>query len=167
MIADLTRFLGRSLTTFAAVTAAHLAGTTPAQACTLCSCSASTPNVSFGTYDATAAAPDDTVGTISVDCTGLIALLGTIEISASPGSSGNAMARTMRQGQDRLDYNLFVDPARTLVFGNGAGGTRTIVAPLNGLLIFRQAVPVFGRIPPRQKVRAGNYADSIVITVVF
>jgi spore coat protein U-like protein len=139
----------------------------PAQSCTLCSCSASTSGISFGAYDANTSIPSDTVGNVTIDCTGVIALLGAIEVSASPGSSGNAAARGMLRGPDRLNYNLFVDPARTLVFGNGAGGTQTITAPLNGLLIFRQAVLVFGRIPPGQRVRPGNYADSIIITVTY
>lgn len=150
-----------------AFTALFAAISSPAQACTLCSCSASTSGISFGAYDANGSLPSDTVGNVTVDCTGLIALLGAIEVSASPGSSGNAAARSMQRGPDRLAYNLFVDPARTLVFGNGAGGTRTITAPLNGLLIFRQAVLVFGRIPPRQRVRPGAYADSIIITVTY
>ncbi|MCU0948481.1 MAG: spore coat U domain-containing protein [Porphyrobacter sp.] len=149
------------------LTALYLAFPGAAQACSLCSCSASTAGVSFGVYDANAPTPDDSVGTVTIDCTGLIALLGSIEVSASPGSSGHAAARTMRNGADQLSYNLFVDPARTVVFGNGAGGTQTITAPLNGLLIFRQAVLIFGRVAARQRVRPGNYSDSIIITVTY
>ena len=61
----------------------------PAHACTLCSCSATTTNANFGTYDPTAAAPADTAGTVTINCTGLVALLGSVEVAASavPGDA--------------------------------------------------------------------------------
>lgn len=139
----------------------------PAQACTLCSCSVATTNANFGTYDPTAAAPTDTAGTVTINCTGLVALLGTVEVAASAGSSGNVAQRTMRQGVNSLNYNLYVDPARSIVFGNGTAGSQTIRRPLNGLLIFGQSVSYFGRVPARQWARVGRYTDSIIITVTY
>lgn len=139
----------------------------PAHACTLCSCSATATSTSFGTYDPTATAPTDTSGTVSVNCTGVVALLGTVEVAASAGSSGNVAQRTMRQGVNSLNYNLYVNPARSIVFGDGTAGTQTITRPLNGLLIFGQTVFFYGRIPARQWARAGTYTDSIVITVTY
>ena len=139
----------------------------PAHACTLCSCSATTTNANFGTYDPTAAAPADTAGTVTINCTGLVALLGSVEVAASAGSSGNVVQRTMRQGVNSLNYNLYVDPARSIVFGNGTAGSQTITRPLNGLLIFGQSVSFYGRVPARQWASAGVYNDSIVITVTY
>ena len=139
----------------------------PAQACTLCTCSVTATNASFGTYNPTATAPTDTVGTVTVNCTGLVALLGSVEIAASAGSSGTVVQRTMQQGANSLNYNLYVDPARSILFGNGAGGSQTITRPLNGLLVFGQSVFYYGRIPARQWVRAGSYTDSVIITVTY
>lgn len=139
----------------------------PAHACTLCSCSATTTNASFGAYDPTAAAPTDTSANVTINCAGLVSLFGTVEIAASPGSSGSAAQRTMRQAVNSLNYNLFVDPARTIIFGNGTAGTQTITRPLNGLLIFGQTVFFYGRIPARQWARAGTYTDNVVITVTY
>lgn len=150
-----------------AAVAFGIAAPEPARACTLCSCSATTTNASFGTYDPTAPAPTDTSGTITVSCTGLVSLFGTVEIGASAGSSGNVVQRTMRQGVNSLNYNLYVDPARSIVFGNGTSGSQTITQPLNGLLIFGESVFFYGRIPARQWVRAGNYTDSVVITITY
>lgn len=139
----------------------------PAHACTLCSCSATTTDASFGTYDPTATASTDTSGTISINCTGIVALFGTVETAASAGSSGDAVQRTMRQGVNSLNYNLYIDPARSIVFGDGTGSTQTITRPLNGLLIFGQSVFFYGRIPAGQRVTAGTFTDSIVITVTY
>lgn len=139
----------------------------PAHACTLCSCSATTSDVNFGAYDPNGPAPTDTSGTITVNCTGVLALFGSVEAAASPGSSGNTAQRTMRQGGDSLAYNLYVDSARTVVFGDGNSGTATLVAPLNGLLIFNQSLPFYARLPARQWTRAGTYSDNIVITITY
>ncbi len=139
----------------------------PAHACTLCSCTATTSDVNLGAYDPTGSAPNDTSGTITVNCTGLLALLGSVEASASPGSSGNPLQRTMRQGGDSLAYNLYVDSARTIIFGDGNGATATLVAPLNGLLIFNQSLLFYARLPAGQWARAGTYSDAIVITVTY
>lgn len=147
--------------------ATGVAAPSPALACTLCSCSASATSVSFGTYDPTSAAPDDTSATVRVDCTGVVALLGSVTISASAGASGNAAQRAMRQAANSLDYNLYINPARTVVFGNGSSGTQTITAPLNGLLIFGQSAFIYGRIPARQWASPGTYSDTIVITVTY
>ncbi|KPF62168.1 spore coat U domain-containing protein [Porphyrobacter sp. AAP60] len=139
----------------------------PAYACTLCSCSTTASGASFGTYDPTSPAPKDTSGTVTINCTGLIALFGSVDISASAGSSGNAAQRTMRQGINTLNYNLYVNPARSIVFGNGAGGTQRISTSLNGLLFFSQSTFFYARLPANQWARAGNYSDTIVITVAY
>lgn len=144
-----------------------IAAPSPAFACTLCSCSATASGASFGTYDPTSPAPTDTSGTVRINCTGLLALFGTVDISASAGASGNAAQRTMRQGTNTLNYNLYVDAPRSIVFGNGAAGTQRITTPLNGLLIFSQNAFFYGRIPARQWARAGNYSDTIIITIVY
>lgn len=147
--------------------AVGLTAPTPARACTLCSCSATTTGVNFGSYDPTVTSPNDASGTVTINCTGVVALFGTVEVAASPGSSGVAAQRTMRSGGNALNYNLYVDPARSIIFGNGTGGTQRITRPLNGLLVFGQSVFFYGRIPPRQWARAGTHTDSIVITITY
>lgn len=159
------RLLRAALGSLAAL--AGLGLSTPAWACTLCSCSASTSGMAFGAYDPTASTPTETTGTISLNCTGVVSLLGTIEVSAGGGSSGNALARTMKNGASSLNYNIYTDSPRTIVLGNGSGGTSTISAPLNGLLIFSQSITVYGRVPQNQWVQVGSYADNVVITITY
>ncbi|WP_082925493.1 spore coat U domain-containing protein [Erythrobacter neustonensis] len=162
--ARLIRMLGTLLAAFLML---GLTAPSPALACTLCSCTATASAASFGTYNPVSTAPTDTTATITVNCTGLVSLLGSVEISASAGSSGNRAQRTLRQGGNALAYNLYTDPARTIVFGDGTAGTQNITLPLNGLLIFGQSALVHGRIPARQWARTGSYADTIVVTIVY
>ena len=140
----------------------------PAMAlCALCSCSVSTTNVGFGAYDPTAPTADDVTGNISINCVGVAALLGSIDVTLSPGISGAALARQLRQSGHQLNYNLYTDNARTIVWGDGTGGTSKVSTPLNGLLSFSVSVPVYGRIPARQWVAAGPYSDSVVVTISY
>lgn len=144
-----------------------LAVPSQAAACTLCSCSASASGISFGSYDPSASGPNDTSGTVTLNCTGVVSLMGTIDIAASPGTSGDATARQLAQGADRLNYNLYTDSSRTSIWGTGANGTSTVTATLNGLLLFSQSVTVYGRIPAHQWARTGAYADSVIVTITY
>lgn len=144
-----------------------VAAPSPALACTLCSCTATATNIAFGAYDPTSSTPSDTSGTVTVNCTGLVSLFGSIDIASSAGSSGNAAQRTLRQGTNTLNYNLYVNGARTIVFGDGSAGTQKITTPLNGLLFFGQSVFIYGRVPARQWARSGSYSDAVVITIAY
>lgn len=161
------RALRLSAVLLAGLLAIGIATPSPALACTLCSCSATATDINFGTYDPTSSTPSDTSGTVMVNCTGLVSLFGSVDISSSAGSSGNAAQRTLRQSTNTLNYNVYVNGARTIVFGDGSAGTQKISTPLNGLLIFGQSAFIYGRIPARQWARAGIYSDAVVITITY
>jgi spore coat protein U-like protein len=146
---------------------ASMTGATTGWACTLCSCTASTTGVGFGGYDPGSSSPKDGSGSVTLSCTGLVSLAGTIDVAMSPGGSGNALARQMSQGAASLNYNLYTNSSRTTIWGTGSGGTSTVSATLTGLLSFSQTVTVFGRIPAGQWVKAGPYADSVIVTVTY
>jgi spore coat protein U-like protein len=68
-------------------------------------------------------------------------------------------------GGNRLDYNLYLDAARTIVWGDGTNGTATYTAtPIDGQVV---SIPVYGRIPPRQNVAAGSYGATIRVQLLF
>lgn len=135
-----------------------------------CNCSVSVNTMSFGTYDPQDLSPHDGVGNVNVTCTAL--LLGgnvSYEISINEGSSGSYSSRTLQGGQDDIDYNLYTNSARTLVWGDGSGGTVTQTdgySFLLGLLISRDYT-IYGRIPASQAVPADNYSDTLTVTIVF
>ena len=145
---------------FTAAALAFLA--TPAEA----ACTASTVGVNFGAYDPQAAGPDDSTGTVNIRCLIFDSLVDSVALST--GGSATYFPRRMNGGAFNLDYNLYTTAGRTIVWGNGTGGTQTVVPPNTTTFIFRDyTATVYGRIPGLQNVGAGAYADSIVVTVTW
>jgi spore coat protein U-like protein len=132
-----------------------------------CSCTVTATGVAFGTYDTLAPTANDAAGSVRVRCTLLIALSGSFTIDLSPGASGSYAGRTMRNGAQVLPYNLYTNAARTQVWGNGTVGSARVTRSFAGLLVVDRTVPIYGRIPSRQNVRAGAYSDTIVVTVTY
>ena len=122
--------------------------------------------LAFGVYAPGDPAPLDTSGQLQISCRGN-GRDGIFQIGISTGSSGDYAAREMRSGAFVMLYNLFIDAARTLVWGDGTGGTATHNAsmPRNGRVDF--SFPLYGRVPPRQSVGSGSYLDDVIITVSF
>ena len=131
-------------------------------AATSCGFNSVTP-VAFGTYDVFSATPDDAVGQFIFQCSVVFAL-DSIKINLSTGSSGTYSARTLQNGVNTLSYNLYLDAARSSVWGDTNNGTAQYTSGLN---LFAITVPIYGRIPARQNAKAGNYTDTVVITMLF
>jgi len=141
-----------------------------AQLLPLYECSAGTTSVNFGAYSPFSASALDGVGEVRVDCSllGLLGILVSYKISISAGSSGAFSGRQMVGGGYRLNYNLYTDPARNNVWGNGAGGSTTVnVSYLAAVLFTTRSYSIYGRIPPRQNLPTGTYTDTIVVTVDY
>lgn len=142
----------RALRTALAV--AILASASNARAA-VCSISATGP--AFGAYDPLNAAPLDVAGSIQYLCN------AAIQIAISTGSSGTFANRSMQGGAGPLLYNLFLDPARTQVWGDGTNGTGVLTNLPSG----NRSVPIYGRIPPLQNAAEGSYSDSLIVTITF
>ena len=139
-------------------------------------CTIGTTPINFGVYDPiTGTGPVDSTGTVSVQCrtTTLGELFGGVNVSIalSQGSSGSYAARTLRQPPGSvLQYNLYTSAARTIVWGNGSGGTGTISGTLGGLLTGQPSTrnfTIYGRVPPGQDPNLGLHSDTITVTVTF
>jgi spore coat protein U-like protein len=125
-------------------------------------CSVDAAALAFGTYDPNAAL--DQNSTITVRCTqGATFWLGL-------GAGLNAAAtRQMTDGTSFLGYELYrsaLDRTSGTVWDNldpGAGSH--VTAGLAGYSAY--TVNLYGRIPAGQWVPAGNYSDTVVMTVNF
>lgn len=125
-------------------------------------CSVNPTSVAFGIYSPFNVAPTDTAGTLRVSCD--TATLGyTVLLSA--GSAGSYSPRGLSGGGYTLPYNLYVDALRTVVWGDGSGGTATV----SGAFALPGSIDhtVFGRIPAQQNVGAGAYTAAVTVTVNF
>lgn len=143
-------FLGIGLTFLAA------AGHAEAQ-----NCSISVPtSVAFGTYDVYGTFVDST-GTVRIGCI----LATNVTVDLSDGNAPTFIPRYMVNGAQHLTYNLYLDAARTTIWGDNTGGSSHATP---GTIFFAYVnLTIYGRVPAGQDVTAGAYTDSVVATVNF
>jgi len=123
-------------------------------------CTISVTGVSFGSYDVFAAAPLDSTGTVTIECNKML------QVILTRGSSSSFTPRTMRSGAlEILDYNLYLDAARTVIWGDGSSGTQLYSKSNSGNNAF--SVTVYGRVPAGRDVSAGSYSDTVTVTMNF
>jgi spore coat protein U-like protein len=122
------------------------------------SCSVVGGTLAFGNYDPIAAAATDATVQIGVRCTrGVTALIG-LSLGANPSGT----TRRMNNGGSFLDYELYQDAPRTVIWGTGVQRV-TYVAASNALTNFT----VFGRVFALQDVAVGAFSDTVTISVTF
>ena len=141
-----------------------------AQAATTCRI-VTVGSIGFGNYDVLATTPNDTLLGVTVACdrSGGPANV-TVTVGLGAGANGSSVdARRMLQTSapgDYLSYGLFRDVGRSSVWGNSNGintVSRTLSVPNNGSA--STTFTVYGRIPAQQNVAAGEYRDTVQITV--
>ena len=88
-------------------------------------------------------------------------------ITLDRGGAQSFQARRMVKGSEPLFYNLYLDAARTVIWGDGSAGTQAFFArnPLGNNQDI--TVPLYGRIPARQDRSIGAYSDTIIVTLSF
>ena len=125
-------------------------------------CTISASGVSFGSYNVFSATPLDASGTVTIQCSPLAI---NVQVQLSRGGAASFSPRQMRQGGSTLNYNLYTDVTRLLIWGDGTAGTQVLSALVAAFVDV--VVPVYGRIPAQQNVPAGSYTDTITATIIF
>lgn len=133
-------------------------------------CSIATTPFMFGEYLPYRAIPTDSTSEITVTCTtsgsveepwsGVIFLVG-----AQP-----AINRQMRNGPDALTYQLYLDQARTVVWGgnDAMANSLSISGTVSPSVPFRQTIVIYGRIPAMQTSSpVAQYDDQITATLSY
>lgn len=120
--------------------------------------------VSFGRYDVFSPFPLDAAGTFSYECQG-VTQDDIIVIELGRGQGSGLPMREMSNGATRLAYNLYLDAGRTVIWGDGTGGSSLHgpIRPNQGT----NTIWVYGRVPARQNVSAGSYSDTLTVTIVY
>ena len=140
-------------------------------------CEVSASSTAFGNYNPAATQDVQVTGNINVSCTrsGLLDLTPSISytIALSAGQSNNYTVRYMSYLSSHLNYDLYRNSARTLIWGNGTGGSSTQAGTINFPLLDListtqdQDHTVYGTLFKNQYVRPGAYTDSITVTVTY
>lgn len=125
-------------------------------------CEVSATDLAFGTYDPNAGDLDAT-STITANCTAGTEYDIGLDDGANSGSA-DSTNRAMTDGSGFLDYELYLDAARSSVWGTTIGvDTRNNPSATAG----GNTETVYGQIPADQFVGAGSYSDTINVTLTF
>lgn len=138
----------------------------------------SSSGVAFGNYNVLNAGATAGAGSITVSATcdhASVPFTVNYSIALSTGNSGSFTPRVMQFGANTLQYNLYTTSGLTSIWGDGSGGTQTLADQITGTCQNNgghncsgsQSDTVYGNIPARQNVVAGNYSDTITATVTF
>jgi spore coat protein U-like protein len=156
---------GISLALAGAANAASPATTSfPVTASVAHNCFVTATDLDFEGYDAGA---DKTASSsVKVRCTNGTSY--TVKLSAGSGSYAQ---REMLSGANKLQYNLYTDAGYTDVWGDSTDSTDVVVDEGAGLAEVKEKThTVYGKIPDseaNQNAPAGDYADSITVTVEY
>jgi spore coat protein U-like protein len=128
----------------------------------MAACTISTTSVSFGAYDVFNPAPRDSTGSVVFNCD----RRDPITIALDRGGAPSFNPRRMLKVTEPLNYNLYLNAATTIIWGDGSGGTQVHSdsrPPRNQNV----TVTIFGRIPAGQDVSSGSYTNTITATINF
>jgi spore coat protein U-like protein len=117
--------------------------------------------LNFGSYNVFSSAALDSTGELSFTCTDFTQG-DSVRIELGPGSAGSGPKRTLRNGAFVLEYNLYSDLGRTIVWGTGTEDDVSVLLESGG-----NEVDIFGRIEANQNAHTGAYTDNVLVTVVF
>ncbi len=137
--------------------AAALFAPAPANAdCVQCSCGIETSGLVFGPYNPRRPT-SGSVATVRVTCDGDSGYL----IKMSAGSSGTPTGRTLHNGASILNYNLYKDAGRSMIWGDGAAGQTGLMG--SGTANYN----VYGAIFGGQAPLVGVYTDTLILSVEY
>jgi spore coat protein U-like protein len=125
------------------------------------SCLVVATDLVFGDYNPTSALNLDGVNTVTVTCTTGTAY--TIGLNAGMGDGASVETRKMTSGGNTLEYTLYQDTSRTVLWGNTIG-TDTLGATAGAVPTVHN---VYGRVFSEQAAPSGVYTDTITVTVDF
>jgi len=122
-------------------------------------CTVSATSVAFGSIDPSV--DSDQTGTITVQCT----KGATATISLDEGNAPAGRQMVGGTNGDFLNYELYTDAGRTIVWGTGSGGSAVGYNPVDSSAT---DLTVYGRVPAGQvNASVDSYSDTVTVTVTF
>ncbi len=149
-------------TAFAGSATANLTVTTQVET----SCGAITvSNVGFPAYTGTEVTA---TGSVTINCTSGASY--DIALDKGIGAGATVAARyltnqTSGMSDQKLEYKLYSDSARTILWGDGTSGTSKVAGTTTGA---DQTHTIYGAVTGSQTGRkVGTYQDTVVVTLTF
>ena len=125
-------------------------------------CTITTTNMNFGSYNSTQASSTLAQATITATCSN--GTNAVVSLNAGVNAGGDSRRKLKNTGNQVLNYDIFTIIDYSLVWGDGTGGTIT-------LPIFSEGNPetltAYGAISPGQNVPVGSYSDTVAVTITY
>jgi spore coat protein U-like protein len=119
-------------------------------------------DISFGNYNVFSPLPNSGgVGSLTISCGS--GEHSPYDVTLSVGQSNSYATRFMRNGANKLNYNLYTNASRTIIWGNGSGGSSALTVSRSST----STLTIYGLIPEGQDVTFGTYTDFITASVNF
>lgn len=137
-------------------------------------CSLTTSGLAFGSYQTLAfpgqanSADSISDGSISMVCSGIVTG-GTYTLALGSSPVGNSMSPRLMansQGGPYMQFNVYLDPGFSMIWGDGATGSMFsgVIAPGDSSRTFT----AYGKAPGGQgNLRVGTYSTSLVVTLSY
>jgi spore coat protein U-like protein len=122
-------------------------------------CAIDLTSVAFGTIDV--ARTEDGTGKVKVTCDQAQVFL----VGIGSGAGGQGGRKMVGPGDSRLSYELYLDPGRNEVWGDGETTGQALIDASDGVKPGQYTI--YGRVPAQPGKPPGSYADSLVVTVTF
>lgn len=130
-------------------------------------CRVNVTPLAFGSYDIFTMTAKAATAQVTIICNHKVTDPATVQLTLSPGSSGNFGQRAMTGsgGGAPLLYNIYTTAGLSAVMGDGSGGSTSPTALVDKTAPW--VITLYGSIPPRQSVLVGTYADSLIATIIY
>lgn len=129
-----------------------------------CTVSGSVLNFGSAIDPIVAAVPVDATSTLTVHCTNTTPYTVSLDAGANAGGAANFGARAMKSGSRLLAYQLYLDGARSTVWGDTTGGSANASGTGTGS---NQTLTIHGRLPSLSGVAPGTYSDTVTVTISY
>ena len=124
-----------------------------------CSWTQQPPAVAFGTYQTFNGGGNTSSTSGTIQCIGT----ETFTVTLDKGGAGSYLPRKMN---GLASYNIYVDSAQTIIYGDNTGGTFAYSATnASGTNLYSGTV--YANAPAAQDLAPGNYTDSLIATLSF
>lgn len=133
-------------------------------------CTVSSGGLAFGSYDPIQSSDGLSSTTpITIVCTGLSITGGSVPytVALSTGS-GHFSSRTMGNGANSLNYNIYTSAVYDHIWGDGTNGTVTSGGTCSGIsTTCSSSLTAYGLVPSQPQAKPATYTDSLTMTVTY
>lgn len=107
--------------------------------------------------------PVDASAVLSVSCTNTTPYTVALNAGLNAGGNSNFGGRAMKSGSHNLPYQLYLDAARSKIWGNGSSSELHSGTGTGGA----QSLTIYGRLPSLAGAVPGSYADTVTVTISY